>query len=247
MMNNNLQESQFVTIFASILKINKKMKNIALVFFLVVGISTAVAKEYSFPPALEELIDKYQKTEEPKLPEPELIERLDDKVSIAPGRLSMTRNIIINKRETRLYVVNMFGDTLATFPICCSRNRGQKRGTDDCRTPEGTFSIIGVYNSTNWRYKGTGSKCYGPYFISVLTPGFWGIGIHGTNSPGSVPGRSSHGCIRLHNENIVKLVKMVDKDTKITILPDDPDAERKEIAKIRASYVPSQKIVALAR
>lgn len=45
----------------------------------------ASAKDFAFPPALEELIEKYGKTEKPMLPEPEAIERLDDKKSIAPG------------------------------------------------------------------------------------------------------------------------------------------------------------------
>ncbi|MCH5245474.1 MAG: L,D-transpeptidase, partial [Muribaculaceae bacterium] len=177
------------------------MRHIITLFLLILGgLTTINSKEYSFPPELESLISDYKKTEAPALPEPEMIERLDDKISLAPGRIALTRNIIINKRETRLYVVNIFGDTLATFPICCARNRGQKKSKDDCTTPEGTFSIAGVYNSTDWKYKGTGAKCYGPYFVSLITPGFWGIGIHGTNSPGSVPGRYSHGRIRFHNE-----------------------------------------------
>lgn len=220
------------------------MKHItlSLLFICVFGLNLD-AKEWAFPPELEELIEKYGETAEPKLPEHEKINRLEDqslhnKVAVAPGTLPLTHNIIINKRSTRIYVVNCFGDTLANYPICCARNRGQKKGKDDCRTPEGTFSIVGVYNSTDWRYKGTGSKCYGPYFISVLTPGFYGIGIHGTNAPGSIPGRSSHGCIRVHNENIVKIKPLVNKDTKITILPDDPEKEKQEIAKIRAAYVP---------
>ncbi len=211
---------------------------LSIIFFLALNIS---AKDWQFPPELEDLIEKYEKTAEPALPEVDRIRQIDNeslKYSAAPGTLPLIHNIIINKRATRLYVVNCFGDTLAHYPVCCARNRGQKQGKDDCRTPEGTFSIAGVYNSTDWRYKGTGAKCYGPYFISLITPGFWGIGIHGTNSPGSVPGRSSHGCIRVHNDNIVKIKPLVNKDTRVTILSDDPEKERRENEKIKAAYVP---------
>lgn len=200
----------------------------------------AESKDYEFPPKLEELIEKYGTTEKANLPEPDELLWRDDRVSMPPAKLKLNHNIIINKRKTRLYVVNIFGDTLANYPVCCSRNRGQKRMTDDCKTPEGTFTLHGVYNSTDWRYKGTGSKCYGPFFLSVNTPGFWGIGIHGTNAPGSVPGRHSHGCIRMHNEDIVRVKAIVDKDTKVTILPDDPAQEAKKIEEIRAGYVGPQ-------
>lgn len=140
--------------------------------------------------------------------------------SAAPGRMLLPRKIIVNKDARRLVLVSQFGDTLLRYPVCSSRNRGQKRKKDDCRTPEGTFSLYGIYNSTDWTYKDTDSKCYGPWFLSLHTPGFWGIGIHGTNAPGSIPGRSSHGCMRLHNENVTFLKQLVTKDLKVTIIPD---------------------------
>lgn len=59
-----------------------------------------------------------------------------------------------------------------------------------------------------------------PVFIALLTPPFYGIGIHGTNAPSSVPGRRSHGCMRMHNEDIVRVRRMVDKDSRVTVLPD---------------------------
>ncbi|WP_302063023.1 L,D-transpeptidase [uncultured Duncaniella sp.] len=50
--------------------------------------------------------------------------------------------------------------------------------------------------------------------------------MHGTNSPYSVPGRRSHGCMRMHNEDILIVRQMVDKDSKVTILPDPvPDVD----------------------
>jgi hypothetical protein len=43
------------------------------------------------------------------------------------------------------------------------------------------------------------------------------IGIHGTNTPELLPGRVSHGCIRLRNEAILKLVKLMPVGTPLTI------------------------------
>lgn len=166
------------------------------------------------------LISIYKGTREAKLPTLEKRKEIPRRISTVPGRMHMVRSITVNKDACRLYLFNAAGDTLLRFPVCTSRNRGQKKEADDCKTPEGTFPLYGVYNSTDWTYKDTDSKCYGPIFLSLKTPRYWGVGIHGTNAPGSVPGRSSHGCMRLHNENVLKLKPMVQKDLLVTVLPD---------------------------
>jgi len=53
----------------------------------------------------------------------------------------------------------------------------------------------------------------------VLTdwPGGGVVGIHGTNEPGLIPGRISHGCIRLRNRDIVRLGRRLQIGTPITI------------------------------
>ena len=71
-----------------------------------------------------------------------------------------------------------------------------------------------------------GNPVYGPYAFglsarsAVLTdwPGGGFIGIHGTNSPGLIPGRISHGCIRLRNEHITRLNRLVSVGTPVTVL-----------------------------
>jgi len=182
------------------------------------------ADDYQLPPQVAEIIGNYQHTLTPDLPEPDGWDELDSPFSAAPGRMRVVKHIVVDKPNTRLYVMNLFGDTLSRYRVCASRERGQKSGKDDWRTPEGTFNVYGIYNSTDWTYKDTKDKCYGPFFIALWTPPFWGIGIHGTNAPYSVPGRRSHGCMRMHNEDIVRVKQMVDKDTRITVLP-DPIAE----------------------
>lgn len=178
--------------------------------------------EETFSRRVATLIEGYEGTRSPMLPEPDAEQwsQLDSPYSAAPGRMRVPRNLVVDKPETRLYVVTVFGDTLCRYRVCASLKRGQKQKRDDWRTPEGDFRIMGIYDSSAWTYKGTRDRCYGPYFISLITPGFMDIGIHGTNVPSSVPGRRSHGCMRMHNEDVAVLRTMVHKDSHIIVRPD---------------------------
>jgi hypothetical protein len=71
-----------------------------------------------------------------------------------------------------------------------------------------------------------GNPTYGPYAFglsarsAVLTdwPGGGYIGIHGTNAPGLIPGRISHGCIRMRNADITRLNRLAPAGTPVTVL-----------------------------
>jgi hypothetical protein len=54
---------------------------------------------------------------------------------------------------------------------------------------------------------------------AVLTdwPGGGFVGIHGTNMPGILPGRVSHGCVRLKNPDILRLGRLMPIGTPVTI------------------------------
>jgi hypothetical protein len=43
------------------------------------------------------------------------------------------------------------------------------------------------------------------------------VGIHGTNQPGLIPGRPSHGCIRVPNAKILRLAKLLPMGTPLII------------------------------
>ncbi len=188
---------------------------------LIVGMPD-VSASAPFVPELYDAVSAYKDTQPVKLPKPDksVYESLDDEYAYPPGFMPFPLDVVINKDKRRLSLVTRHGDEVARFPVCSSRNRGQKRRKDDCKTPEGTFEIIGIYNSTDWTYKDTGQKAYGPFFVHLYTAPFFGIGIHGTNAPYSVPGRSSHGCIRMHNESIRRVYKILSKDSRVTILSD---------------------------
>jgi hypothetical protein len=86
-------------------------------------------------------------------------------------------------------------------------------------TPRGEFFI------RNQLY-GFGNPVYGPIAFGtsarspVLTdwPGGGFIGIHGTNQPQLLPGRVSHGCIRMKNVHILRLARLMPVGTPLTVL-----------------------------
>ncbi len=85
-------------------------------------------------------------------------------------------------------------------------------------TPTGEFIIRNKLT----RYA---SPTYGPVAFgtsarsAVLTdwPAGGFTGIHGTNQPGLIPGRISHGCIRMRNADILRLAKLMPLGTPLTI------------------------------
>jgi len=70
-----------------------------------------------------------------------------------------------------------------------------------------------------------GSPIYGPWafgtsaYSDTLTdwPGGGVVGIHGTNQPELIPGRPSHGCIRVPNPRIRKLARIMPVGTPVRI------------------------------
>lgn len=142
--------------------------------------------------------------------------------------------IVISKPEYRLYVCEAVdGDTLcrACFPVCVGLAKGQKQKKGDMRTPENTFEkpflITEIKKASDWTHDfgdGRGAiLSYGNWFMRLGTPGFSGIGIHGsTNNESSVPGRGSEGCIRLRNDDLDLLKeKYAFVGMKVVILPDE--------------------------
>ena len=129
-------------------------------------------------------------------------------------RLTATagNHIFVSKKDLMLSVVSESNDTLFRCPIACGENLGNKTRTGDRKTPEGTFKITKMYDATSWKHdfgdgQGVRLGAYGPLFFRLNVPGFNDIGIHGTIFPESIGTRSSEGCVRLHNEDIVKLYR----------------------------------------
>ena len=86
-------------------------------------------------------------------------------------------------------------------------------------TPAGHFYVTE-------KLQAIGGLFYGPYALGTSAyapalsewPGGGVVGIHGTDEPQLIPGRPSHGCIRLRNPAIVRLWQLIGVGTPIEIV-----------------------------
>ena len=133
--------------------------------------------------------------------------------------------VLVDKPTLMLYVINEHNDPIFRAPVCVGAAKGQKQRRGDMRTPEGTFEITQVQDASHWTHDfgdGAGERAdaYGPYFFRLRTPGFSGIGIHGTCFPESTGTRASEGCIRLRNDDLRRLHPLIGRGTRVTVTPD---------------------------
>jgi hypothetical protein len=85
-------------------------------------------------------------------------------------------------------------------------------------TPPGEFYVMEKLITLN-------DPEYGPYALGTSAyaptlsewPGGGVVGIHGTDEPQLIPGRPSHGCIRMHNADITRLWHLIAVGTPIDI------------------------------
>jgi L,D-transpeptidase-like protein len=85
-------------------------------------------------------------------------------------------------------------------------------------TPAGHFYVLEKLITVN-------APLYGPYAIGTSAyaptlsewPGGGVVGIHGTNEPQLIPGRPSHGCVRMRDGDITHLWRLIGLGTPILI------------------------------
>jgi hypothetical protein len=116
----------------------------------------------------------------------------------------------VDKRRLRLTLVRD-GTAIFSAPIGIGG-----RGTP---TPAGEFYVRNrlVLDSPTGLYGplAFGTSARSPTLTDWPRGGV--VGIHGTNQPGLVPGRPSHGCIRLRNADILELGELLEVGTPVTI------------------------------
>ena len=118
--------------------------------------------------------------------------------------------LVVNRRSLRLTLFKG-GRRIFSAPVGVG-----KRGTE---TPAGRFWV-------REKFRVRGAPFYGPYAIgtSAYSPNLtdWPnggvVGLHGTSLPNLIPGRPSHGCVRLRNPNITKLYRLLPLGTPVRIL-----------------------------
>lgn len=92
-------------------------------------------------------------------------------------------------------------------------------GRSETPTPGGSFYIrdrVTRYASAFYGPVAFGTSAQSQTLTDWPAGGF--VGIHGTDRPELVPGRVSHGCIRLRNADIVRLAGMLPVGTPLRIV-----------------------------
>ena len=93
-------------------------------------------------------------------------------------------------------------------------------GAASTPTPSGQFYIREKFRvvpgGTIYGTHAIGTSAYAPTLSDW--PGGGVVGLHGTNQPQLIPGRPSHGCVRLRNADIARIYKLAPRGTPIRIL-----------------------------
>jgi hypothetical protein len=125
------------------------------------------------------------------------------------GQLNVVRTHLEINRRTLRATLRRNGRKIWSAPVGVG-----KAGTP---TPAGRFwirerlkSLGGAYGP--WAF---GTSAYSPTLTDW--PGGGVVGIHGTNEPNLVPGRPSHGCVRVRNPKIRQLARLMPIGTPLLI------------------------------
>ncbi len=133
------------------------------------------------------------------------------------------KGIVINLAEMRLFLFPADdAPIVTTFPVGI--------GDQGMDTPVGIFSIVEKIRNPAW-YVPESIRREKPELPAVVPPGpdnpmgsralrlsLNTILIHGTDRPWGIGTRSSHGCIRLYEEDIARLFGMVGRGARVTIV-----------------------------
>lgn len=130
--------------------------------------------------------------------------------------------IIVDKSKYKLY---LFKDAkeIKNYDVAIGKNSGQKQRVGDMTTPTGEFKVNEIVNSSYWTHdfndgNGETEGAYGPWFISLDTGEWYGIGIHGTHDPSSIRTMASEGCIRMNNTDVAELKNQISIGTKVVVV-----------------------------
>ncbi len=112
---------------------------------------------------------------------------------------SIPYTIIVSKGKRILTLLNNSA-VQKVYPIAVGKMLTQ--------TPVGEFVIVN-------REPNPG----GPYGVMWLSLSKAGYGIHGTNNPSSIGQSVSKGCIRMYNQDVLELSRIVPNGTRVRIQP----------------------------
>lgn len=140
------------------------------------------------------------------------------RLKIMTGRLTC----VVDRRDLTL-TWYLDGRWIRRYPVCIGPG---------LKTAPGTYRIVSMDVEPVWTHPDTGRQipfghpehAIGTRWMAMEGMGTRGLGIHGTNEPESVPGRTSNGCVRLLNEHVEELFGFASiqpgNETDVYILPE---------------------------
>ena len=111
----------------------------------------------------------------------------------------MAYSIIVSLGKRQLYLLEN-NKVIRGFPIGVGKML--------TKTPSGTFRIINKAPNPG-----------GPFGVMWMGLNLPHYGIHGTNDPSSIGKEVSKGCIRMYNQDVLELSRIVPVGTIVTIRP----------------------------
>lgn len=135
-------------------------------------------------------------------------------------------SIIVRKHERRVEFYS--AGNLARVAQCCIGMKG-------FRTPKGRWRLGSRSRTPDWLAPAWAGPLAGtvlpfghplnPYRAGLIqlvgadqrTAAKTGYAMHGTSNPGSIPGVGSHGCIRLHDDDVLWMYDRMPEGTPVEI------------------------------
>ncbi len=159
------------------------------------------------------------------------------------------KGIVINLAEMRLYYYHNDGVHVSTYPVGV--------GQEGWNTPLGATTVTRKREHPTWvvpdsilanhaEHGQPIEKVWpagpnNPLGDHAITTGFKSIVIHGSPYPKGVGVRSSHGCIRMLNEDVAQLFKMVQVGTPVQIIHQPTKIGRMDNQLFLEAHVPLSK------
>lgn len=123
---------------------------------------------------------------------------------------------LVVQRGKRRVLVYRGTTVLAKYPIAV--------GKTGWETPIGDFKVLTKEENPVFKSFKTGmiiepgpDNPLGVRWIGIWTDGKTQLGFHGTDQPELIGKAVSHGCIRMHNKDVVALYKLVEMGTMVTV------------------------------